>query len=36
LIYYQQGLSAKEVQERADITIKMANVSGQSAQKVSD
>ena len=36
LIYYQQGLSAKEVQERADVTIKMANVSGQSAQKVSD
>ena len=36
LIYFQQGLSAKEVKERADITIKMANVSKQSAQVVSD
>ncbi len=36
LIYYQQGLSDKEVQDRTNITIKMANVTGQSAQKVSD
>ena len=36
LIYYQQGLSKKEVQERADITIKMANVTRQSATEVSN
>ena len=36
LIYYQQGLSDKEVQERADVTMKMANVSGQSATEVSE
>ena len=36
LIYYQQGLSDKEVKERTDVTIKMANVTGQSAQQVSD
>ena len=36
LIYYQQGLSDKEVQARTDITVKMANVSGQSAEEVSD
>ena len=36
LIYYQQGLSEKEVIERADVTIKMANVSRQSAEIVSD
>ena len=36
LIYYQQGLSDQEVQERADITIKMANVSRESAEIVSD
>jgi TP901 family phage tail tape measure protein len=36
LIYYQQGLSDKEVQDRADITIKMAHASGQSAEIVSD
>lgn len=36
LIYYQQGLNDKQVKERADITIKMANVSRQSAQDVSD
>jgi hypothetical protein len=28
LIYYQQGLSDQEVQDRADITIKMAHASG--------
>lgn len=36
LIYYQQGLSDKEVAARAETTIKLANVSGQSAEKVSD
>ena len=36
LIYYQQGLSDAEVKERTETTIKMANVTGQSAQKVSD
>ena len=36
LIYYQQGLNEQEVQERTDITIKMANAAGQSAQVVSD
>ena len=36
LIYYQQGLSEKEILERTDITIKMANVTGKSAEEVSD
>ena len=36
LIYYQQGLDDSEVKERTDITIKMANAAGQSAQIVSD
>lgn len=36
LIYYQQGLSDKEVADRTETTIKMANVAGTSAQKVSD
>ena len=36
LIYYQQGLDQQQVLERADITIKMANVSRQSAEEVSD
>lgn len=36
LIYYQQGLSDEEVQKRTDITIKMANAAGQSAEVVSD
>ena len=36
LIYYQQGLSDAEVQARTDVTIKMANVSRQSAEEVSD
>jgi hypothetical protein len=35
LIYFQQGLSEKEVKERANITVKMANVAGESAEKVS-
>ena len=36
LIYYQQGLTAEEVQKRTDITVKMANVARQSAEVVSD
>lgn len=36
LIYFQQGLSDKEVQDRTDLTIKMANVTGQSVSEVSD
>ena len=36
LIYYQQGLNDQQVKERTDITIKMANVSRQSAEMVSD
>lgn len=36
LIYYQQGLSDKEVKERTDVTVKMANITGQTAQQVSD
>lgn len=36
LIYYQQGLSDKEVTDRTEVTIKMANAAGESASKVSD
>ena len=36
LIYYQQGLSDSEVAARTEVTIKMANAAGQSAQTVSD
>ena len=36
LIYYQQGLSGKEVEDRTAVTIKMANAAGESASKVSD
>ena len=36
LIYYQQGLNDQEVQDRTDITIKMAHASRQSAEIVSD
>lgn len=36
LIYYQQGLDDKAVKERTDVTVKMANVSGQTAETVSD
>ena len=36
LIYFQQGLSTEEVKERADVTIKMANVTRQSAEEVSN
>lgn len=36
LIYYQQGLGDTEAQARADVTVKAANVTGQSAQAVSE
>ena len=37
LIYYQQGIrNEKEITERTNTTIKMANVTGQSAQEVSN
>ena len=36
LIYFQQGLSGKEVTERANTTIKLANVLNESAETVSD
>ena len=35
LIYYQQGLNDKQVKDRANVTIKMANVAGISAEKAS-
>ena len=35
LIYYQQGLSDKEVQKRAETTLKLAKVTGESASKIS-
>lgn len=36
LIFYQQGLSDKEVQARAETTLKAANVTGQSTKAVSE
>ena len=36
LIYYQQGLSDKDVEARTAVTIKAANVTGQSAAEVSE
>lgn len=36
LIYFQQGLTDKEVAARTDITVKMANAAGQSAEIVSE
>jgi hypothetical protein len=36
LIYYQQGLSDEEVKARADVTVKAANVTGQTGQEVSE
>ena len=36
LIYYQQGLNDKAVKERTDVTVKLANVVGESAQTVSE
>lgn len=36
LIYYQQGLSEQEVEARANVTLKAANVTGQSGEAVSE
>lgn len=36
LIYYQQGLSEKDVLARTEVTAKAANVTGQSMQEVSE
>ena len=36
LIYYQQGLNNEEVAKRTETTLKLANVSRQSAETVSD
>lgn len=36
LIYYQQGLSDKEVQARSETTLKAANVTGQTGEEVSE
>lgn len=36
LIYFQQGLSNEEVAERTEVTVKMANAAGQTAEIVSD
>ena len=36
LIYYQQGLNDKEVKERTDTTVKLANVTGETAEQVSE
>ena len=36
LIYFQQGLNDADVQKRTDLTIKMANVTGQAVSEVSD
>ena len=36
LIYAQQGLGQKEIEERTAITLKTANVTGQSAEEVSE
>ena len=35
LIYYQQGLSDDEVKKRTDVTVKMANVTRESAEEIS-
>lgn len=36
LIYYQQGLDEQQIEERTAATIKMANVTGQSVETISD
>lgn len=36
LIYYQQGLQEQQIKERTDITIKMANVTRDSVEEVSN
>jgi predicted transcriptional regulator len=35
LIYYQQGLDDATVRARTDVTIKLANAAGESAEKAS-
>ena len=35
LIYYQQGLNDEQVKQRTDTTIRMANVTGESAETIS-
>lgn len=36
LIFYQQGLNDSQAQKRAEVTLKAANVTGQSTQDVSE
>lgn len=36
LIYYQQGLNAEETAARAEVTLKAANVTGQTGEQVSE
>lgn len=36
LIYFQQGLNMEEAQKRAETTVKLANVTGQAVETVSD
>lgn len=36
LIYYQQGLQEEQIKERTDITVKMANVTRDSVEEVSN
>ena len=36
LIYFQQGLNMQEAQKRAETTIKLANVTGQAVEEVSN
>ena len=36
LIYYQQGLGDEEAQARAEVTMKAANVTGQTGREVSE
>ena len=35
LIYYQQGLGDQEIEQRTDVTVKMANVTGEQVDEVS-
>lgn len=36
LIFYQQGLDGKAVEDRAEVVLKLAQVTGESAQSISD
>ena len=36
LIYYRQGLTGEEVEKRTETTLKLANVTGKSAEEVSE